>query len=141
MSWEDVDFGVEFFKIDKVDIENQPLYDDQVFSAYIEPFYDTLTDYQNNWNKKRKRMRVYEIRRAFNTPYVADVVVSNDMLWLDMGARLFNAIKPFAMKKTKYLHIMKLVGKRSKFDVQYHVSEYKLQKQKKIDEPSKKTKK
>jgi len=137
--WDDNDFGTEFLKFQELDIGLAQLYDSNTTVIFIEPFYDTLVSYTNSWNKKRKKMRVHKINRHINTPFDSDEVEFNDNLYLDMGARLFNCIREHAKKGTKYLRILKFTGNKSRFDVTYAATEYKLSKQKKL--PTQKVKK
>lgn len=132
MSWEDEDFGTEFAKF-KVSspfdlVDPSP----NIFVLYIEPDYNSLVDYENHWRKKRKKIQVNEIQRAVNSPYQDDIIVENSMLWLDMGARLFNVVKDCKIKKFKYIKLIKTTNPLDKFDTWYSAKQYKLDKQSKI---------
>jgi len=131
--WEDDDFGMEYFKFHPATHTVASLYDDNVEVGYLKIFCDTIEPYINLWNKKRKKVRVQEIRSIVDTPYTSDSIIPSDNLWLDMGARLFNTIKGFCVnKKVVTLRIIKIKGNKSKFDVTYFADEYKMTTQKSV---------
>jgi len=136
--WDDDDFGVEFAIFTDAPYEEQLLYNEKVSVLYVRPYYESITDYINAWNKRRKRIKIDLIRLCKDTPYESDEVLEPSNTCLDMGARLFNAMKQARAKKWDYVKIIKLSGK-DKFDVTYYVEQYKLQTQKKLTD-TKKTK-
>ena len=139
MSWEDEDYGHEFANFKEASFADNPFdYDGQVTVLYCEILYDTLNDYINRWNKNRKKVRINNIVLAAGTPYDSDFVRSDGIIWLDMGARLFNAVKKAKDNKWSTVKILKISNPKDKFDVQYYISEYKLKEQKTLDEPVKK---
>ncbi len=139
--WDDEDFGVEYAKFTEADAIDSALYDDNVDVLYFEPIYDSIKGTINQWNKKRKQLRINTITRCINTPYEIDQLSENNMLFLDMGARLYNAMKLCKKDNWMYVKMIKISSKSDKFDVQYYGSEYKLIKQKKITGTKKVTKK
>ena len=138
MSWDDDDYGNEFAKFREASIMDYADADSNTFVLYCEILYETLKDYISRWNKKRKKVQVYNIILAFGTPYDSDTVDLNDGIYLDLGARLYKAIKQAQSEKWKYVKIIKITNPNDKFDVHYYVSEYKLKVQKAIDAPAKK---
>lgn len=139
--WQDDDFGQEYAKFSPADQIDSVLYDDTVEVLYIEPNYDSIKPYINQWNKKRKKIDVGIIRRCINTPFKSDNIANESGVCLDMGARLYNAIRMIIKEKPKYLKILKISNPKDKFDVQYYASEYKLIGQQKIAPKKKTTKK
>jgi hypothetical protein len=125
MSWEDDDFGQEFYKIEETSAELDSLYENAKYGA-MEVFWKTIQDFTNAWNKKRKRVRVQKVRVCKGTPHERDEVISNDNLYLDMGARLFNAVKKLAKKHPRFIKVVKITNPANKFDVQYYAEPYKL---------------
>lgn len=132
MSWEDDDFGIEYAKFVKATLLDDSLCTENTDVLYAEILWDTIDDYTNQWNKNRKKVRINPITLSDRTPYESDIVHVNENLWLDMGSRLFNALKVHANKKPKYVKILKDSNPRDKFDVQYNVIPYKLKIQKTI---------
>ena len=139
MSWDDDDFGNEYAKFrfanpsDSVDS-----FDGNIHVLYCEILYDTIKDYTSNWNKARKKVQVYIINRCALTPRNRDDVEYKEGIWLDMGARLYKAVKGAYQNKWKYVKIVKISNPNDKFDVEYYVSEYKLVVQSKLDDVAKK---
>lgn len=138
--WNDEEFGKEFAKFNPADISDSTLYEGNISVIYCKPDYKSIVEITNQWNKRRKQIAIYPIRRAFNTPYESDEIMNNSNLFLDMGARLYNAMKEANMKNYKYIKILKIASPVDKFDVQYYATEYKLITQKKLS-TGKKTKK
>ena len=136
-SWEDDSFGVEYAKFKKADLDDSALYDDNVDVLYCKPDYESIANYVNTWNKQRKRIEIKRIIRCFNTPYQSDTIEADGNLCLDMGSRLYNAMKLANGYKWKHLKILKISNPRDKFDVHYYTSEYKLQKQDKLTDKKK----
>ena len=142
--WNDEEFGLEFVKFERASMEDSVLYDGNVEVLYIKPIYETIKSYINQWNKNRKRITVYRVQLAKNTPYESDTILNHEHLVLDMGARLFNCLKIANEHKWDNIKIMKISNPSNKFDVQYYLSEYKLILQKEIapkTPPKKKTSK
>jgi hypothetical protein len=138
--WNDEDFGVEYAKFFDADPIDSTLFDDDVSVLYFEPIYSSIKPTINQWNKKRKQLRINTITRCCNTPYDSDQLSDNKMLFLDMGARLYNAMKLCKKDNWTYVKMIKISSKTNKFDVQYYPSEYKLSKQKKVPGSKKKEK-
>lgn len=101
---------------------------------YCQPDWDSIEEYTNDWNKQRRRIYVYEIMTVENSNRTSDKMIDIP-LHLDMGARLFNAMKLLAKKKPKFVKILKLSNPRDKFDVMYYVDEYNFKTQEKITKP------
>jgi len=137
VSWDDDNFDLEFISFAKATQDDVALLSGNQTIMYVEVLWDTITDYTNTWNKKRKRVAVHKIERCINTPKTQDEVIPYE-LWLDMGARLFKEIKKHADKKPKYLRIIKDSNPLDKFDTWYHSYPYKLVKQEKITSLTKK---
>lgn len=134
MSWDDDDFGNEYAKFVRATaLDDIGQYDGNVDVLHCEVLYNTLKDYTSQWNKKRKKAEVNPITVHFGTPYDQDIVHYDGGIWLDMGARLFKAVKKAKQENWKYIRIMKISNPNDKFDVQYYVSNYKLLVQSKID--------
>ena len=138
--WNDDDFGIEYAKFKDADIQDSALYDDNLEVLYIEPLYSTIKNYTNLWNKRRKMIRVNTVELCDKTPYDSDVVVKNNNLYLDMGARLFNVVKKAKENNWKYVKILKTSNPVDVFDTHYYISEYKLKNQQKVSDkkPTKK---
>ena len=140
--WNDEEFGLEFIKFDRASQNDSVLYDGNTEVLYIKPIYESITTFTNQWNKKRKRICIYRVILAENTPYESDTILNHENLVLDMGARLYNALKIAHEHNWNCIKILKVSNPNDKFDVQYYASEYKLKLQKKITpskQPSKKT--
>lgn len=136
MSWDDDDFCVEYAKFREAKLTDNIVlsdYDDDVSVLYCEPFYKTLMDYDNRWNKRRKKLRVFPISISNGTPHKEDTIDMNENIWLDMGARLFNQMKEARKNKWKYVKILRIASRTDKFDVSFYASQYKLKVQKNID--------
>lgn len=138
--WNDMEFGKEFAKFNPADITDSTLYDGNTSVIYCKPKYDSIKEITNQWNKRRKQISIQIIRRASNTPFENDEIMSTNHLFLDMGARLYNAMREASSNNYKYIKILKIASPVDKFDVQYYTSEYKLFTQKKLS-TGKKTKK
>jgi hypothetical protein len=132
MSWDDDDFEIEYAKFKKADLSDDAMCTHNTHVLYCEVLWNTIDDYRNQWNKKRKKVRVNPIILAKNTPREDDFVDIIDNLYLDMGSRLFTAMKKVADKKPKYVKILKEIDPNDKFDVRYEVFQYKLSIQKQI---------
>lgn len=130
--WNDEEFGLEFIKFEQASQIDVALYTGNVGVLYVKPIYDTIKSYTNQWNKKRKRITIYRVIRAENTPYESDTILNHENLVLDMGARLFNCIKIAHEYKWECIKILKISNPNDKFDVQYYVSDYELMLQKEI---------
>lgn len=141
MSWDDDTYCVEFAKFVPADQPDQLMYEGNLDVLYCEVLYNTLEDYTSQWNKQRKRVQVRVIARCEYTPRKSDYVDYNGIIYLDMGARLFRAIRSAKEKKFRYVKIIKHSNPRDKFDTHYFVSEYKLKEQKTLDTVKKPTKK
>lgn len=141
MSW--ADEIIEFAKFRDLIYNAEPMeyevYDIKSTSVlYCVPDYPSIEDYVTQWGKNRKRIKVHIIRLACLCIFENDEVDKNTLYHLDMGARLFNAMKTAYENKWKFVKIIRIGNPRDKFDVQYHVSEYKLVKQAKITDQAKK---
>lgn len=132
MSWDDNDFGVEYAKFTKAYIDDDPLCTEDTTVLYCKVHWNTITDYVNSWNKKRKKVRIERILLCKNTPYDEDKIEENDNLWLDMGSRLFNCLKNLKSDKPSCVKIIKNSNPRDRFDTWYVAGNYKLSKQAKI---------
>lgn len=130
--WNDDDFGFEYIKFEKASISDTALYDGNSEVLYIKPLYETIQSYTNQWNKRRKRVNAYKVVLAEGTPFESDTIQNELNLILDMGARLYNAMRICNEHKWKCVKIMKISNPNDKFDVQYYASEYQLKLQKKI---------
>ncbi len=129
--WDDDNYGQEFYKFEKTETEFDSIYEDYAV-GYLKIYWDSITEFTNQWNKRRKRVRVEEIRRAKNTPSKDDQVIPNPNLWLDMGSRLYNEVRKYASKKPRYLRILKVNNPNNKFDVVYYSKPYVATKNHKI---------
>lgn len=130
--WNDDEFGLEFVKFDRATQKDAILYNGTTEVLYIKPVYDSIKGYLNQWNKRRKRITIYRIILAENTPYESDTILNHEHLVLDMGARLFNCVRIANEHKWVNIKILKISNPSNKFDVQYYASEYLLKLQKEI---------
>lgn len=138
MTWDDSDFGIEYAKFEKATLLDSAMTTENTYVLYCEILWDTIDDYTNQWNKKRKKVRVNPIILSDRTPYISDEVRLNENLYLDMGSRLFSCLKELAKKKPKYVKIIKEINPRNKFDVDYTATSYKLKIQKDLASNTKK---
>lgn len=136
MDW-DEDYGDEFISFKDGTQADMTIYSPNRKVLYLEPNWSTLTEYINQWNKTRRKMKVFEILPHFKSPLAYDEIKTLDNIWLDMGARLYKAVLPFAKKGTKYIRIIKDANPIDKFDTWYTVFIYKPTHQKTL--PKKKT--
>lgn len=138
MKWDD-DYGFEFVKFKPTSMLDTPNPSPNLFVIYIKPIWDTLSEYVNQWGKTRRKLMVKTISRSVESPLDNDSVNDVDNLWLDMGARLYKALLPFAKKAEKYLKVLKSVNPLDKFDTWYTATSYSFVIQKAL--PVKKAKK
>lgn len=136
IDWEDEEFGREYLKFDSKYNNGEELlyskpYIPQVLIVEID--YKTIETFTNQWNKKRKRVKVNLIKPAHCHPFRDSDEIEEGNYYLDMGARLFNATKVAYMNGWKYTRILKVSNENDKFDTEYYPSEYKLKIQTKID--------
>ena len=131
MSWDDLE-EEDFYEILKLDlpIEHEEVMHEDVFTAYIEPFWKTFEAFTNLWDKKRHRIQCKKIKK-YPSGMKQDDFIGETIYFLDMGKRLLKAMKDFGVKKIppKYVKITRI---GLKFDIQYYVKIYKLIKQTKI---------
>ncbi len=131
MSWDDLT-EEDFYEILKLDlpIEGEEIMHDDVFTAYIEPFWKTFEAFTNIWDKNRHRIQCKKITK-YQMDSKRDDFIGETIYYLDMGKRLLKAMKDFGTKKIppKYVKITRI---GLKFDIQYYVKIYKLTIQKKI---------
>jgi hypothetical protein len=130
--WEDDDFGQEFIKFRESNQFNCVSHSPNTTVLFIRPDYSSILPYENQWRKKRKKIRVQEIRIMAGTPNIEDQIISDGDVWLDMGARLYKAVKEAFKNKWDCIQLVKRSNPMDKFDVWYAVNEYKIQKQKTI---------
>lgn len=130
--WEDDDFGQEYIKFRQSNQFNCANPSPNLFVLFLKPDYSSIISYENDWRKKRKRVRVQEIRIMAGTPYTEDLISDNSNLWLDMGARLYQVIKKCYKEKWTFIQVIKSTNAMDKFDVWYDAFQYKIQKQTKI---------
>lgn len=130
--WEDEEFGTEFAKFESCKDGEESLYD-KPSVLYCEILYETIKDCLNQWNKKRKWVHCNRIKVYPSTMHVDDTIDRDDFEEvLDMGARLFKAVREAKRNKWKYVKILKLEDPTDKFATRYFATEHKLYKQKKI---------
>lgn len=133
MDWDEIDDS-EFEEIAKFEPANGAdslLYNEPVASLFIEPDWKTLDRYINSWNKVRHKINCYKIVLCEGTPFDGDFVDKEIKLYLDMGKRLLKQMKIMSKKKPKFLKILRIgdtTDPKRKYDIQYHVSSYKLYK-------------
>jgi hypothetical protein len=125
MTWEDDTFDIEYASFQKATNDDVALLSPNQTVGYFRIHWDSVQDYVNTWNKKRKRVMVNKIDRYPEGLRRNDDINEYD-LWLDMGARLFKELKKHAPNKPKYLRIIKDSNPLDKFDTWYHAYVYKL---------------
>jgi len=125
MEWDD-EFGYEFLKFDSSNQQQIANWSPNKTILFLEPNWDTLDEYTNQWNKVRRRLVIKnQIESRLGTPFEHDKIKELQNTWLDLGARLYKALLPFAIKKQKYIKIIKDSNPNDKFDTWYNVQAYK----------------